>query len=442
MQVSKSPSGAVSRRQFLALSAAGSAFALAGCASAEPIASTGPTFNGSYNGPRVTLEYWNGFTGGDGPAMRQLVADFNASQDRITVNMNVVQWAQYYQRVIAAVHAGKGPDIGAMHVEQLATQAARQTISPIDEVVTELGLSESEYPAQVWDAGMYNGQRYGIPLDVHSLGSYANTALLEQAGIAGRAATGEELQRNLSALVQAGVDSPFWMPNRWPAHLIFLSLLWQFGGEPYAEDGASATFDSDAGVQALTWMTQQIQAGFSPPNVAPDSQYTAFKNGEVAVTWDGIWQINDLQTTAPDLQWSLAPVPTVGTEPAVWANSHQLVMFRSRRPDDNKLLASKTFLQFLTDNSEAWAGAGMIPARSEARETPEFRASPQAAVAEAIPSMRFLPTVAAVGEVQAQTLETAISDAVLGRVAPADALRAQAERATALMQGNLRKFER
>jgi multiple sugar transport system substrate-binding protein len=308
--------------------------------------------------------------------------------------------------------------------------------------VTELGLSEQEYPAQVWDAGMYNGQRYGIPLDVHSLGSYANTALLEQAGISGRAATGEELQRNLSALVQAGVDSPFWMPNRWPAHLIFLSLLWQFGGEPYAEDGASATFDSDAGVQALTWMTQQIQEGFSPPNVAPDSQYTAFKNGEVAVTWDGIWQINDLQTTAPDLQWSLAPVPTVGTEPAVWANSHQLVMFRSRRPDDNKLLASKTFLQFLTDNSEAWAGAGMIPARSEARETPEFRNSPQAAVAEAIPSMRFLPTVAAVGEVQAQTLETAISDAVLGRVAPADALRAQAERATALMQGNLRKFER
>src|SRR3712207_1059748 len=134
--------GAVSRRQFLALTAAGSAFALSGCASADPIASTGPTFNGSYSGPRVTLEYWNGFTGGDGPAMRQLVADFNASQDRITVNMNVVQWAQYYQRVIAAVHAGKGPDVGAMHVEQLATQAARQTISPIDTVVEEIGISE------------------------------------------------------------------------------------------------------------------------------------------------------------------------------------------------------------------------------------------------------------------------------------------------------------
>jgi multiple sugar transport system substrate-binding protein len=441
-EVAQSLSGAVSRRQFLALSAAGSAFALAGCAGAEPIASTGPALKGSYSGPRVTLEYWNGFTGGDGPSMRQIVADFNASQDLIHVNMNVVQWAQYYQRVIAAVHAGKGPDVGAMHVEQLATQAARQTISPLDDVVTELGLSEQEYPSQVWQAGMYNGKRYGIPLDVHSLGSYANTSLLDQAGISGRAATGKDFETNLAALLQAGVETPFWMPNRWPAHLIFLSLLWQFGGEPYAEDGGSATFDSDAGVQALTWMTDQIGAGYSPPNVAPDSQYTAFKNGEGAVTWDGIWQINDLKSTAPDLQWNLAPLPTIGTTPAVWANSHQLVMFRNRRPDDNKLLAGKTFLQYLTDNSAAWAGAGMIPARSEARETPEFKASPQAAVADAIESMRFLPPVAAVGEVQAQTLETAVSDSVLGRAKPADALRSAAERATALMQGNLRKFER
>ena len=433
----------LSRRDFLALTvAAGAGAALAACANPTPLAATGPALSGGYDGPPVTIEYWNGFTGGDGPAMRQLVADFNDSQDLVTVRMNVVRWQQYYQRVVAAVHAGQGPDVGAMHVEQLATQAARRSINPIDDLVGELSLSEQEYPAQVWQAGIYDGRRYGIPLDVHSLGSYANTALLQQAGLAAQPATGEELQANLAALVAAGVPTPFWMPNLWPAHLIFLSLLWQFGGEPYAQDGSAATFDSDAGVQALTWMTGQIQQGFSPPNVAPDSQYTAFKNGEGAFTWDGIWQINDLDSTAPDLAWTLAPLPTVGTQPAVWANSHQLVLFRSRRPDDNRLLASKAFLQFLVENSAAWAAAGMIPARSQARETPEFRQSPQATIAEVIPSMRFLPPVPAVGEVQTQTLETAVANAVLGRADPRAALRAAAEQATAIMQGNLRKFGR
>ncbi|MFD1507369.1 ABC transporter substrate-binding protein [Georgenia yuyongxinii] len=433
----------LSRRDFLALSAVtGAGALLAACGSSVPLAATGPPVEGDYDGPPVTLEYWNGFTGGDGPAMRQLVTDFNNSQDRITVRMNVVQWAQYYQRVVAAVHAGQGPDVGAMHVEQLATQAVRRSITPIDEVITELGLSAEEYPADVWEAGVYDGKRYGIPLDVHSLGSYANTALLKQAGLSGEPGAGADLERALTTLVGAGVETPFWMPNRWPAHLIFLSLLWQFGGEPYAEDGSAATFDSDAGVQALTWMRSQIDNKFSPPNVAQDSQYTAFKNGEGAFTWDGIWQINDLGSTAPDLAWSLAPVPTIGTEPAVWANSHQLVMFRSRQPDDDRLVASKTFIRFLIENSASWAAAGMIPARSQARESKDFLASPQAAVAEAIPSMRFLPPIPALGEVQAQTLETAVSNAILGVNEPQAALAAAAEQASALMQGNLRKFAR
>src|SRR5918994_5751489 len=88
--------------------------------------------------------------GGDGPAMRDLVAQFNSSQDLITVEQNTIQWAQYYQRVVAAVHAGKGPDVGAMHLEQLATQAARQTINPLDDVLGELELDGAQYPTRVW----------------------------------------------------------------------------------------------------------------------------------------------------------------------------------------------------------------------------------------------------------------------------------------------------
>jgi len=432
------------RRQFLGWGtlAAGAGLGLAACGSPVPLASTGPALTGGYTGPPIQLEYWNGFTGGDGPAMRQLVADFNASQDAITVRMNVVQWAQYYQRVVAAVHAGKGPDVGAMHVEQIATQAVRQTIAPLDEIVDELGVTERDYPQEVWQRGTYQDRRYGVPFDMHSLASYSNTSLLAPAGASPAPSNREEFERSLAALGSAGVETPFWVPNRWPAHLIFLSLLWQFGGEPYSEDGSRATFDSDAGVAALEWLTGLIASGVSPSNVAPDSQYTAFKAGQGAYTWDGIWQINDLLSTAPDLQWSLAPLPTIGDQPAVWANSHQLVLFRNRQPDDNRLLASKEFMKYLIANSDAWAAAGMVPARNAARESEDFLASPQAPMAAAVPTMRFLPSVPAIGEVQTQTLEVALSNAILGRQDPRSALSAGATQATSLMQANLRKFER
>ena len=438
----REPRTGVSRRRFLELCAMGAvATSVGACGAASPQAETGPPLEGGeYDGPPVTIEFWHGFTGGDGPAMGALVDDFNGSQDNITVKTNTVQWAQYYQRVVAAVHAGQGPDIGAMHVEQLATQAARQTVNPLDDVVEELGLQAREYPEEVWERGVFNEQRYGIPFDVHSLASYANQGLLSSAGLRAQPATGAELEQALATLVQSGAQQPLWMPNRWPAHLIFLSLLWQYGGEPYSEDGREATFDDEAGVAALEWMTGVVQAGFSPENVAIDSQYTAFKNGDGAFTWDGIWQINDLNTVE-GLEWSMAPVPTIGEEPAVWANSHQLVLFRSREPDDDRLQAAKAFMAYLTDASAAWTAAGMIPARSTARESPEFQESPQAALEPAIPSMRFLPAVPGIGEVQAQTLEIAVSDAVLGRVDPQQALSGAADQATALMQDNYDKFQ-
>jgi multiple sugar transport system substrate-binding protein len=435
---------ALTRRQLLAIAGGAALSSVAsGCGGAgAPVVDTGSALGGAYDGPPVTISFWNGFTGGDGPAMREMVANFNSSQDLITVEQNTVQWAQYYQRVVAAIHAGRGPDVGAMHLEQLATQAARQTVNPLDDVLDELGLSADQYPEQVWNGGIVDGVRYGVPLDVHCLASYSNRATLQGVDVSGQPTTGDELAQVLDQMAGSGVETPFWMPNRWPAHLMFLSLLWQFGGEPYAEDGSEALFDSDAGVEALSWMRQQIEKGYSPENVAVDTQYTAFKNGEGAFTWDGIWQINDLQTIEDDLDWGIAPIPTIGDQPAVWANSHQLVLFRDRSPDDDRLQAGKAFIRYLTEESAAWSAAGMIPARNEARETNQFQESPQSALTPAIPAMRFLPSVPGVPDVQAQTLEIAVSEAVLGRMAPDAALGGAAERATQLLQANLDKFGR
>jgi multiple sugar transport system substrate-binding protein len=189
-------------------------------------------------------------------------------------------------------------------------------------------------------------------------------------------------------------------------------------------------------------MRQQVEDGYSPDNVAVDTQYTAFKNGEGAFTWDGIWQINDLQAAGDDLDWGIAPIPTIGEQPAVWANSHHLVLFRDRSPDDNRLQAGKAFIRYLTEQSAAWSGAGLIPALNKARDSKEFKGSAQAALEQAIPTMHFLPSVPGVPDVQTQTLETAVSEAVLGRLSPDKALRDAASRATQLLQANLDKFGR
>jgi multiple sugar transport system substrate-binding protein len=430
----------IRRRVFaVAAAAAATALALTGCGAGGGAApGTATEFTGEYDGPEVELSYWNGFTGGDGPFMEQMVDEFMAEHDNIKIKSNTVQWAEYYQRLPAAVTAGKGPDVGVMHLDQLATNAARQVIVPVDDLADTLELSADDFTDEIWDAGVYQDKRYGIPLDVHSLAMYYNTEHFAAAGITDPPTDQASLEDAIAKLQAAGYAQPLWMPTRWPSHLINLSLIWQNGGEPYAEDGSKATFDSEAGVAALDWQRSVVENGWSPSDVAADAEYVAFKNGEVSIHFNGIWQINDLTTAGTP--FALAPMPTIGDEPAVWANSHHFYLPRQASPNDDKVNAAKVFIAWMSEHSAEWAQSGMIPARESVREEGALDGLVHAPIAEQIDNMRFLPPIPGVGSVQAETLEVAVANGVLGKNAPEEALKTEAKKATQLMEKNLKQF--
>jgi multiple sugar transport system substrate-binding protein len=436
----------LTRRGFLGLTGAlGAGIALAGCGGKSGPAAgggsgSGEPFTGRYDGPNVTLAFWNGFTGGDGPYMKKMVDDFNKANANIKVTMTTTQWVDYYQKLPAAVLGGKGPDVGIAHVDQLATMAARQTVLPLDDVASELKLAEDDFVSAVWNAGIYKGKRYGIPLDVHCLAQYWNQAITDRAGLTKAPATKDEFEAALAASKGAGVANPFWMPSLWPSHLMFMSLVWQFGGSPFSEDGTKASFDSDAGISALSWQVEQITKGFSPRNVAADTQYNAFKTNRNAYTWDGIWQINDLKSTSASLKWGISYIPTIGQQQAVWSNGHNFVLMRQRSADDNRLQAAKVFINYISGNSAQWANSGMIPARNSERQSATFTGLTQAAVAKDVNNLRFLPSVPGLGDVITQTIEKAVNKATLLQQSPADALREAAGNANKLLADNRKKF--
>lgn len=397
-----------------------------------------PEFTGEYTGPDVELAYWNGFTGGDGPFMQEMVDQFMAEHDNITVIPNTIQWGDFYQRVPAAVNANEGPDVGVMHADQLATNAVRNVIVPLDDVAEALELTEEDFSTEVWNAGIYEDQRYGIPLDVHSLAMYYNTEHFEAAGITEPPTDEASFMEALDKLKAAGYAQPFWMPARWPAHLMFLSLLWQNGGQPYSDDGTEATFGGPEGVEALEWMRGMVDQGYSPGDVAQDSQYVAFKNGETSITWDGIWQINDLE--AAGLPYALAPVPTIFDEQAFWANSHQFFMTKQATADENKAAAAQVFVAWMSEHSAEWAGAAMIPARTSVQEEGALEGTPQEPIAQLLDKVRFLPAVPGLGQVTTETIERAVADSILGQQEPAAALEAAQGQATELMAENAESF--
>jgi multiple sugar transport system substrate-binding protein len=387
----------------------------------------------------VDLQFWNGFTGGDGPFMLKLVKQFNKEHPGVNVKMVVQQWADYYQKVPQAVASGRGPDVGVMHVDTLATNAARNVILPLDDVAKQLNLQADDFASIIWNAGMYQGKRYGIPLDTHPLGFYYNKAHLRKAGVTTVPQTKAQLDDAMQKLQKAGIKNPFWQSSTWPAHLMFMSLLWQFGGDLYNEDATQATFNSKAGVDALTWQVNLVKQGYSPKNVASDADYIAFKNEKNSFHWDGIWQSQDLAKTK--LDWGVAPLPMIGSQRAAWAGSHNLVIMRQPRPDDKKLQAAKTFIGWVSQHSIEWAKGGQVPARNSVRNSAAFKGlKAQSVFAKEVGYVHYPPAVPGIGDAQAE-MEAAVNRAVLGKQSPKQALDQGASKANKLLAENKKKYK-
>ena len=438
----------ISRRGLLG-GALGTAVAagLAGCGagSSGPGAQQAPVEGGGgaegYDGPNVELAYWNGLTGGDGPIMQKLVDNFNKEHPNINVKQTRIVWAEFYQKVPAAVSNGKAPDIAIMHADTLATNAARNTLQPLGDVAEALKLTKDDFPDIAWDGGMYKDQRYGIPLDIHPAGFFYNQTVMEKAGLDPDKppTTNDELMEMLEACKAKGIQGMWTSAANASGWTAGQTLVYQFGGAMVNPDGATVGWDGEAGVQTVNWHRQLVEKGYSPKNAAADAPSTAFQSDKAAFMFNGPWMTTPLNENKK-LKWKAAVVPNIGGELVTWAGSHQFVLPRQLKADNNKLIASRVFVNWISQNSLLWADAGMVPARNSVREMPEFQEK-EAVVefAKQLDFIEFPPPIPGTRDAEPEWT-IAVSNAFLGKQDVAAALAEGGQKANKILAANQKKY--
>ena len=73
--------------------------------------------------------------------MANMVDQWNAENPDKTVEMSVIVWSTYYPKFSAALAAGRGPDVGILHLWQFAGYASRGVLLPLDDWVGKMGIS-------------------------------------------------------------------------------------------------------------------------------------------------------------------------------------------------------------------------------------------------------------------------------------------------------------
>lgn len=149
------------------------------------------------------------------------------------------------------------------------------------------------------------------------------------------------------------------------------------------------------------------------------------------MTFEGIYMLADLMGEG-EQRFSGAPVPLLGKQKAVWANSHNLCLRGDLR--GGLLDVAAQFISFLSNHSLQWAAGGQIPARRDLRDTAAFRRmTVQRAFASQIPYVDYPPSIFLEFEYQSE-LDIAVDRALRGASAPAAALETAARNIDAIIR--------
>ena len=399
---------------------------------------SGNTGNGSCS--NIPLTYWNALSGPDGPVMQQLVTQFNSSHPNSQVKMTIISLNDFATKLDTAAASNTLPDVTIINEDQIATQAFRHVIRPIDSIMPQIGYTSNDFAPRAWSQDEIAGHRYGIPLFINPMTMFYNADLLSKAGISGPPTTATDFTNDAAALTKGNIHG-FQITTGFPVQQIFQQLLHQFGGNEFNADVTQATWNSAAGVQALQWM-KNAQSKYSAPKLPVDADVNSFKSGTVGMIWNGIWQSSNVTGDAVDFKGMAAATPQIGSQPATWAGMGSLALTTQKQGVSScKNTAEASFIKYIVDNSFKMAQGGDMPAYHTARNNPSVQSIPlMHALSTAVDTPVFPPPTPGIADAFAP-LGDAVGAVMAGTTNDiAKALNDAANRANQILSQNKQKY--
>ncbi len=265
---------------------------------------------------RITVIYWEKWTGDEARVMRGVVDAFNRSQGRIFVLYLSITGVD--TKTMLATAGGNPPDVAGIWLDQVAEFADAKALTDLSQMAKDSGLGPSYYIKNYWDPLNYRGGLWALPSTPASVALHVQTNLVPT-----DVASPETFPKTiggLDALVKRisirKPDGELVMAGFLPSNPGWWNWSWgmYFGGK--LVDGDKLTLDSPENIRAFKWVAnyaqmfgatqvQTFQSGFA--NFA--SPEDPFMAGKVAAELNGTWKASYIRVFKPGLKWFAVPFP-------------------------------------------------------------------------------------------------------------------------------------
>ncbi len=282
---------------------------------------------------RTVVVYWEKWTLAEGVAIQRIVNRFNE-----TVGAERGIWVDYTalgdvdKRMLIATAGGDPPDVAGISDRFFPQYAAQSALTPLDALVREFDIDLSGFKPIWLDICRYDDTLFALPSTPFTVALYYNRAHFRAAGLdpdrpprttaelndfaerLTRFDRGDPGDPQDDRIVQLGFTaSPSmlgWWHWAWPN--FFDGRLW---------DGRRFALDTDAGRAAYAWMWDyrervgnRLVLQFEGQQPIIESAQNPFLAGELSMVLQGPWLSAWAARYAPDLDYAVAPFPSVSTQ--------------------------------------------------------------------------------------------------------------------------------
>lgn len=264
---------------------------------------------------KVVVTYWEKWTSFEADAMRDVVDEFNKSQDKIFVDYLSVSGVD--QKTLLATASGIPPDLAGLYGPNMAGYAEYDALTDLSQMAADAGIKRENYIPVFYDMCTMDGKLLALPTTPASVALHYNRKLLKEGGWDPDKppTTFEELDKMDAQLMKKQGDKvlisgfmpsePGWWPWAWPYY---------FGGSLFDADKQVVTADRPENVRAFKWMAgyaqrygAQAYADYKSSLGGFDSPQNGFINGKLASELQGVWMANFISKHNKTLDWAAAP---------------------------------------------------------------------------------------------------------------------------------------
>ncbi|WP_448072156.1 ABC transporter substrate-binding protein [Georgenia yuyongxinii] len=306
------------RRARVTAAAVSAALLLAAC---SPGANDGDA--DSAGGQTVTFRLWDDVAA---PAYEESFAAFTAANPDITVEVEVVPWADYWERLPLDISSGDMADIFWTNTSNFGRYADNGNLIDIDEAVGD----HDAWQQSVADLYLRDGTQWGVPQLWDSIALFYNRDLVEAAGVdpadltwAPGAGEGDTLLAAARALTTDAAGTAAGEPGFDPASVqtygfnaqldlqaIYVNFLAENGAA--FQEGDRFAFASPEGEEAFQYLvdlvnTYRVAPSAADTNTNGDVTRDLFLQGKLGLFQSGPYNLKTIAENA-DFAWGLAPM--------------------------------------------------------------------------------------------------------------------------------------